>query len=538
MKSLIFMMRKTMKNILRDLVNHPAKLVAYLLLAVIFLFAVFSSAILPDNGAAGPQKFADPRILRAVFLGLMMLFSVTGALGGMNQNNSGNGFFRMADVNLLFGAPISPRRILVFALLRSTASTLLLSIFILCYAPMLRQNFGFSTAHTALLMGGYLVTLLISQLLSLFGYVVTSGNPRRTKIWRGSVIALTTLFAAGILFAAAQMEGGLCVENLLAALCTKAGEWFPFAGWVTGAVFGVLAGNTAVAVLYTVLTVLGFGGIVAGFLLLQPDYYEDVLESAEKNFAIRQAQKSGQLVETGAKTPRISRRSMGIGRGSGASAFFFKQMKETSRRSRIPFVDIFTLVMLTVMVLMPKVMQGGEDGMSAGIAFGSATVACIYLQFFSSSMGAWGRELTKPYLYLVPASPMAKLLWGSALSLLKPAVDAAVIFTVAGLVGNARLPVVVLCALTYISFGAVFTASNILSQRLLGQMTNKGMIILLYMLMLGVILLPGVVVGFVLTVALGLSISWMLVSVIVWNFIVSALIYLLCRATLHSMETA
>ena len=153
-------------------------------------------------------------------------------------------------------------------------------------------------------------------------------------------------------------------------------------------------------------------------------------------------------------------------------------------------------------------------------------------------MGAWGRELTKPYLYLVPASPMAKLLWGSALSLLKPAVDAAVIFTVAGLVGNARLPVVVLCALTYISFGAVFTASNILSQRLLGQMTNKGMIILLYMLMLGVILLPGVVVGFVLTVALGLSISWMLVSVIVWNFIVSALIYLLCRATLHSMETA
>ena len=158
MKSLIFMMRKTMKNILRDLVNHPAKLVAYLLLAVIFLFAVFSSAILPDNGAAGPQKFADPRILRAVFLGLMMLFSVTGALGGMNQNNSGNGFFRMADVNLLFGAPISPRRILVFALLRSTASTLLLSIFILCYAPMLRQNFGFSTAHTALLMGGYPVS--------------------------------------------------------------------------------------------------------------------------------------------------------------------------------------------------------------------------------------------------------------------------------------------------------------------------------------------------------------------------------------------
>ena len=76
MKSLIFMMRKTMKNILRDLVNHPAKLVAYLLLAVIFLFAVFSSAIMPDNGAAGPQKFADPRILRAVFLGLMMLFSV------------------------------------------------------------------------------------------------------------------------------------------------------------------------------------------------------------------------------------------------------------------------------------------------------------------------------------------------------------------------------------------------------------------------------------------------------------------------------
>lgn len=537
MNSLVFMMRKTVKNILRDLVNHPAKLVAYLLLAIIFLFAVFSSVILPDSGDE-LQKLADQRILRAVFLGLMMLFSVTGALGGMNQNNSGNGFFRMADVNFLFGAPVSPRQILVFALLRSTASTLLLSIFILCYAPMLHQDFGLSTVHTVLLMGGYLVTLLIGQLLSLFGYVVTSGSARRTKLWRGGVIALTALFAAGILLAAAQMENGLCVENLLAALCSKAGEWFPFAGWVTGAVFGVLAGNTAAAALYAALTVLGFGGIVAGFLLLQPDYYEDVLESAEKNFAVRQAQKSGQLLEAGGRTPHVSRRSMGIGRGRGASAFFFKQVKETGRRSRIPFVDIFTLVMLAIMILMPKVMQGGEDGMSAEIAFGSATVACIYLQFFSSSMGAWGRELTKPYLYMVPASPLAKLLWGSALSLLKPAVDAAVIFTVAGLAGNARPMVVVLCALTYVSFGVLFTAGNILSQRLLGQMANKGMFILLYVLMLGVLLLPGVIVGIVLTVALELSVSWMLVSVIVWNFIVSVLIYLLCRATLHSMETA
>ena len=64
------------------------------------------------------------------------------------------------------------------------------------------------------------------------------------------------------------------------------------------------------------------------------------------------------------------------------------------------------------------------------------------------------------------------------------------------------------------------------------------MLILLYVLMLGVLLLPGVIVGIVLTVALELSVSWMLVSVIVWTFIVSVLIYLLCRATLHSMETA
>ena len=95
-----------------------------------------------------------------------------------------------------------------------------------------------------------------------------------------------------------------------------------------------------------------------------------------------------------------------------------------------------------------------------------------------------------------------------------------------------------ICILLYASFGALFTTTNVLSQRLLGQLANKGLILFLYVLMILILVLPGLVVGLVLGFCVeGMPLSLMGLPVAIWNLIVSAGIYGLFRNILHDMET-
>ena len=68
--------------------------------------------------------------------------------------------------------------------------------------------------------------------------------------------------------------------------------------------------------------------------------------------------------------------------------------------------------------------------MSPNLALMTVLIMCLYFLLFSNAAGEWGQELSKPYIYLVPASPMKKLLWGSLTSLIKPVVDGVLVFTV------------------------------------------------------------------------------------------------------------
>ena len=240
----------------------------------------------------------------------------------------------------------------------------------------------------------------------------------------------------------------------------------------------------------------------------------------------------------------IKVRDTGIGRGWGASAFFFKHLREMRRRSRLVFVGGSTLLQLAGGVILALVLRfagGGE--MSPGMVMIMVTTMCLYILLFTNSAGEWGRELAKPYLYLVPAGPFAKLLWASLTSLIKPLVDGVVIFLGVGIAAGARPFTTVMCMLLYASFGALFTAANILSQRLFGKAGNQGLLLFLYVLMLMILVLPGLAGGITLGVLMDMGIlpatlptAIMALPMIVWNLMASFGIYALCRGALHDME--
>ena len=347
---------------------------------------------------------------------------------------------------------------------------------------------------------------------------------------------MTVALLGYVYLTASKMEGGLTLAHVVEAATGRLMCFFPLSGWATGAVFGVIGGSTADILLFSLLTAAGIGGMIVCFMLYQPDYYEDVLQNTETTYAVQQAAKEGRVVDQRVRRARVTERSHGLRRGFGASTFFYKQLKEKQRSSRLIFVDLFTLITIAICLAVPLLFGGGE-GDTPNFMLGVALVPCVYLLFFSNATGSWSREMAKPYLYLAPVSPLKKLLWATMMSLLKPLVEGALAFGIGGIVAGASPLNILLYILIYFSFGAVFTAVSVAAQRLLGQTINKGLIMLFYMLFLILVLLPGLVAAGVLAFALQVPKTLAILPVLAWNLLVSAGIFALCRNALHTMES-
>ena len=497
MGALFYMMRKRLKNSLLELLHHPGRLVAYLFVLGMLLFSGLTNMRAP----AGPDAYTDIRLLEGIYLGLLLLITVPSLLVGLR---SGANLFTLSDVNNLFISPVSPRKILLYGLLRQMGASLLMMVFFFSYAGMAVRSFGLTPLMAVLLIAGFAVTVFLVQLLTMLIYSFSNGSPARIRGVKTVLILLVgaALAAVGV----PLLQNGLGPDSLYAAVSQPLLEWIPFVGWMKGLLFSLWEGRTLWAAGFGGLLLGGTAGVVALFLHIEPDYYEDVLQNAETTYEIRAAAKEGRVTNAGGGR-EIKVRDTGIGRGWGASAFFFKHLREMRRRSRLVFVGGSTLLQLAGGVILALVLRfagGGE--MSPGMVMIMVTTMCLYILLFTNSAGEWGRELAKPYLYLVPAGPFAKLLWASLTSLIKPLVDGVVIFLGVGIAAGARPFTTVMCMLLYASFGALFTAANILSQRLFGKAGNQGLLLFLYVLMLMILVLPGLAGGITLGVLMDMGI--------------------------------
>lgn len=166
---------------------------------------------------------------------------------------------------------------------------------------------------------------------------------------------------------------------------------------------------------------LAVAACVLVFVRGNVDYFEDVLQSTEtaqeQRDALKKAADSGMMTTNNGKKRKYKVRTTGIRRGWGANTFFYKHLCEARRRSRIPFVDsntiILVLVNLGMAFILSHVWSEEGDVMPAGLMMIIGAAFSCYILFFLNAAGAWMQELMKPYIYLVPASGFTKLVWAA-----------------------------------------------------------------------------------------------------------------------------
>lgn len=522
-----------LKNQIKDLVRSPAKLIY-----VVVMAGVLALSVLGRSGQDLEDPLPTPMLTALLTLFYTFMFLMVLATGG---NSSKTPMFTLSDVTMLFPAPLHPHRVLAYGLLRQLGVSLIMALVLVFQYGWLRVLFGITWQDMALIILGFAICIFLAAFCSMAIYVRTSGKENATGTLRACIYAAAAAYLLWAAFTCKEqllplLSGG---KDYTAALEAGAGFFssfpgllFPVSGWAAGIIGGLLAGSPGMVLAGAALCIL----LVAALTLLvatsKNNYYEDVLESAEVAQSNVTAQKEGKVQEIVPKNVKVGK--TGLGKGWGASTLFYKHRIE-NRRAGVFFLSNMSLIFLAITLLMSFVMGRSMDGEAALIAtFAMGT----YMQIFSEALGRFNRELIKPYIYLIPDPPLKKLLYAIEETLLADCVEAAVLFVPVGLIVGAGPVDIALCIVARISFALLFTAGNVLVERVFGTVSSKMLVMFFYIVVLLAMILPGAAAGAALQAVLpeAFGMAGLFLGMAVVNVSISVLVLYLCRSLLQYAE--
>ena len=129
MNAVFYMLRKNVKNAIIDTLKSPLKLIVYLFIGASIVFAVIRG-FMTERAV---EDMLDERILYGAYLAILYFISVPIMLKGLS---TGSNFFSMSDVNNIFVAPISEKKILTYGIGRQLATSLFLVVCFSAYGSM------------------------------------------------------------------------------------------------------------------------------------------------------------------------------------------------------------------------------------------------------------------------------------------------------------------------------------------------------------------------------------------------------------------
>ena len=525
---LVYLTAVKLKNQLKAVVKSPAKLLYGLFLVAMFALVAFSKS---ETVGSDPRNLSELVAILTIFYTIMFLMVF------VSGSASNTPMFTLSDVTLLFPAPLSPNRILFYGLFRQLGVSLLLGFFLLFQYSWLNMLYGITYGHLLLIVLGYALTLFLAQFCAMAVYTRTSGKDRAGRTVRICVYAAAVLYVAAAAFVcweplSALLAGGSDYEAALAAgssfFSTFPGLLFPVSGWAAGVVGGLFTGDWMQCAIGLGLTALLFAALIGLIVKSKNNYYEDVLQTAETAQSAVTAKKEGQLTEAVPKNVKIGK--IGLGKGLGASAIYYKHKVE-NRRSGVFLLSNMALIFAVIIIVTAFFMRSlGSDAIVAVFAMGT------YMQLFSVALGRFSRELIKPYIYLIPEPPLKKLLYTIKESIIADSIEAVIIFVPVAFIISASPLDIVFCILARISFSLLFTAGNVLVERVFGTVSSKVLIFFFYFLALILMAVPGIILGSVLLAAASLGYPGLFLGMALLNVLISVLVLYLCRNLLQYAE--
>ncbi|PKM73795.1 MAG: hypothetical protein CVU91_01725 [Firmicutes bacterium HGW-Firmicutes-16] len=519
--ALSYLLRTKIHNQLVSFFKKPVRLIY----VVIFIGLLVLTMIGGNAGAKESDRVV--RDISELTAGINALFILIFATTFNSGLKNGGTFFKMADVNYLFPSPLNKRSILFYALIQQIWSSMLIGIFILFQYSALHMNYNLSYLGLTLIFLTYSLTVFLSQTLGMFLYTFVSDSEKKKNIAKAVLYIIIVGILAYIGLHVLQNK-----DHIVKALA-EAGNGlpvllFPFAGWIGGFAGSIFKGEYIESALWLILSAAAFTAMLIAMSRSKREYYEDVIASAETMQNTINSAKDGVPPEATPKVIKVGKE--GIGKGNGASVFFYKHMLENRRASKI-WIKPMSLVFVLITIGFTIFMKGA--GILPIFAFS------VYMQVFTVALGRFNRELTKPFIYLVPESPFKKIIYALAETFPTELLESALIFIPVSIILGAPALVCILCIVGRMTFSFLFIASSIAIERLWGGSLSKVAGLLIYFVVDILLSAPGIVLAVVLSasgITLFSSDITSVMSITLMNIPVASLIIYSCRNVLQYAE--
>ena len=365
-----------------------------------------------------------------VDLAISAIFLLILATNILNAQNSSK-IFLPADVPMLFSSPMRPQSVLMFRLLCTLGSSLLISLFMLFQIPNLTHGAGLSLLGAVSIIIVYSLTLVFSTLVQVVFYTITSKMKSGTGNIKNFLAGVYGAIAVGFL-AYTVITKQPVIAALFAFFAGANTHWVPFWGWLRGISYYACTGDIVSSVIYLGLFVAACAVLVLVIWKLKADFYEDAMFAAEHKAeqleSARNAAKGGVMTREKERKGKVDRE--GFHYGSGANVFLYKAL---FNRFRFAKLKVFSTTMIIYTVI-----AGVVAYLARQYPYGDAffiPAAVLGVMAFYRTMGDPIREDTsKDFFILIPEKPHKKLLYSllgclsvTAIDLLLPVIVAAVI---------------------------------------------------------------------------------------------------------------
>ncbi len=522
MKSLFFIIRKTLKNITKGAFKKPLVLVGYIFVLLFVILMVLMSFFMPSELV----RSSSPGLFKGIVTLAFAFMYFTYLRIGIDK---GSTYFRMADVNLAFTAPIKPNKIMLYAFIKQIGSTLLFLFIAICQIPNLKNNFAMYSYAAAVILLAAVLFALSYPLINMVLYSWASKKAKRKKSlkWAFNIFAIAVV-ALALIDLAKTRDIGKTIESVLN---NPIANYFPVIGWTASIANAAVTGFT----LEFWVGLIAMTGLIVGVSIalyrMKLDYYEDVLEGTEYVEAAVKAKREGNNMRFNLKVKENVKQKIS---GKGAVALFYKHLVEIRKTSLFLFFDRASITVIVSSIIFKLVFPENLDN---SLTLLIILAFALYMQLIMQIQGKLNTELDKHYIFLIPESSQKKLFYATLAEHIKNLIDGSILFIISGVMFKAPVPVIIACALTYTIFGAVYIYTDVFSMKIFGGVHSKGLLIFLKFLVNFLIIIPGVIAA-VLAGIFTESTFLAVCALGAWSLILAITLFMLSSGILNNLESA